>query len=542
MESTAYGLSLLPDAKQIFERLGGTALGLFIAQRISETIPSVTSPTFAAIPVEALFEHNKIPDGYLGALSGVSEAIVKLSGLQEAFSATVTRGANSSFGRPRISPYAGMDAGDLRKLLESSGDAGGSHMLRSVVLQQAIATVGAIGVISHSNGAELLVEFSLDGHRYLYASSAPGKIDHTESTLLDRSVANLASKFDVAALLEKLWRIQKLCDFPVNIEGVCNGLDFIILQLRPVPNDAPRSPEIARKIAALDVSRWTDVATTRLVWGVFDVKAKIESFESPLAGEKPAIVLAPKHPEPWNAPNIRERLEGGGETVVINTHGGFHLSHSHSDLPAVPLRNKYKVVSLPWLDPAKAVGKEVHLISDGEHAVFCATDGSDQDRKRTVVVKGRVVNFVQIESGFLPPLHKITSVAVVPFLPDGQMVAVTLSRGLDLPGGHVQKQDYSIEATARREAWEEAKVRLGEVRVARVIQSDYYGHTPAELTYMIIVVGAVIELGDFEASMEVSGREALSTENFIARYSAGDKNEMRKIIDAAKRAIGYASN
>jgi len=75
------------------------------------------------------------------------------------------------------------------------------------------------------------------------------------------------------------------------------------------------------------------------------------------------------------------------------------------------------------------------------------------DRRRTDVAAGRVVNFLPREKGFMPPFDAVTSVSVVPFTDDGRLVAVLLDRGIDLPGGHVQEGEQTVEEVARREAY-----------------------------------------------------------------------------------------
>jgi 8-oxo-dGTP diphosphatase len=117
-----------------------------------------------------------------------------------------------------------------------------------------------------------------------------------------------------------------------------------------------------------------------------------------------------------------------------------------------------------------------------------------RDRRRTHVDPARVPHFVLLHSDFEPPFERVTSVAVVPFTKDGNIVATLQQRGIDLPGGHVRCEDMDIYATARREAMEEARISLGDLRVACVIQSDYFGQH--DLTYMVVVTGLVQQLHD----------------------------------------------
>ncbi len=159
------------------------------------------------------------------------------------------------------------------------------------------------------------------------------------------------------------------------------------------------------------------------------------------------------------------------------------------------------------------------------------------DRRRTDVAAGRVVNFTPRENGFMPPFDAVTSVSVVPFTDDGRLVAVLLDRGIDLPGGHVQEGERTVEEVARREAYEEARIALRNVHVTTVIQSDYYGSAPKELTYMVQAAAFVDRLHPFMPTVESSGRIVVGVDEFLERYTAGDKGLMRHIIDAAREAL-----
>ncbi len=156
-----------------------------------------------------------------------------------------------------------------------------------------------------------------------------------------------------------------------------------------------------------------------------------------------------------------------------------------------------------------------------------------RDRRRTVIKPGQPVNFVLLEPDALPPFEAVTSVAVVPFTPEGKIVAAVLERGVDLPGGHVQETERTIEETARREVLEEVGVTLKALMVAKVIQSDYYGSAPEDLTYMITLTAFVEEFLEFTPDLESKGRLVLSIEEFLAQYTAGDVEWMRSLVMAA---------
>jgi 8-oxo-dGTP diphosphatase len=158
-----------------------------------------------------------------------------------------------------------------------------------------------------------------------------------------------------------------------------------------------------------------------------------------------------------------------------------------------------------------------------------------KDRRRTLVVRGQMGNIVPRGAAFRPPFDKVTSVAVVLFTDEGLIVAALLQRGVDLPGGHVQEGERTIEEVARREALEEAGITLREVHAAEVLQSDYYG--PDDLTYMLLATAFVDEYRPFAPTEEGQGRITLSVEEFLGRYTAGHVEGMRHLIAAAHTVL-----
>lgn len=140
------------------------------------------------------------------------------------------------------------------------------------------------------------------------------------------------------------------------------------------------------------------------------------------------------------------------------------------------------------------------------------------DRKRTELVKGRTVNFTYLPPHEVRDFAKVTSVCVIPFTDDGQMVATIIDRGIDFPGGHVQEGETTLQQTADREAMEEACITLHPLKVVSYIESDFYGAEPDQLTYMVVTTARVKEILPFTANEEALGREILPPEAFLQRY------------------------
>ncbi|BAY25055.1 NUDIX hydrolase [Calothrix sp. NIES-2100] len=162
---------------------------------------------------------------------------------------------------------------------------------------------------------------------------------------------------------------------------------------------------------------------------------------------------------------------------------------------------------------------------------------SESDRLHTIIQAGEKVNFVDLGNTFLPAFEKITSVLVVPFTQDGLIVCALLDRGIDLPGGHVQIGEFTCEATARREVMEEVGVSLGELKLVKVIQSDYYGSEPQQLTYLVVMTGFVEEIVTSDYIHESLGRSIIDVNEFILQYQAGNREDMRRIVLDAQRLL-----
>ena len=155
------------------------------------------------------------------------------------------------------------------------------------------------------------------------------------------------------------------------------------------------------------------------------------------------------------------------------------------------------------------------------------------DRKRTELVKGKEVNFTYLPPHEVRDFSKVTSVCVIPFTDDGQMVATVIDRGLDFPGGHVQQGETTLQQVADREAMEEACITLHPVKTVCYIESDFYGSEPEQLTYMVVTTARVKKILPFVANEEAHGREVLSPEAFLERFQNLAPEDAAYLIEIA---------
>jgi len=158
------------------------------------------------------------------------------------------------------------------------------------------------------------------------------------------------------------------------------------------------------------------------------------------------------------------------------------------------------------------------------------------DKKRSTYAKGKEVTLRLLQADDIElDLEKVTSVAVVPFDAEGNIAVAMLDRGLDIPGGHVQKGETSLAQTASREALEEVFITLDKTKISCVIESDLYGTADDQLTYMVILAGTVKEFLLETPNEESNGRKIMSIKQFLEEYKAGDKTLMTDILKMAEQ-------
>lgn len=155
-----------------------------------------------------------------------------------------------------------------------------------------------------------------------------------------------------------------------------------------------------------------------------------------------------------------------------------------------------------------------------------------QDKSYTAFVRGKQVVFTHLGTAEVPNFKHVTSVSVIPFTKDGEIVAVRLRhRGLDIPGGHVEPHETTPEQTMNREVMEEACMTIKSPLLIEAIESDYFDHP----SYMLLYGAFVDELHPFATSEDEmsDGREIVSQEEFIQQYEAGSKELMGHAMQTA---------
>jgi hypothetical protein len=322
-----------------FRRFGGLTLGLRTAETAAGHIPQLWVAPFAVERLDEL-AGKPLPDFIAG-----HEIIVKASGTRESFTAAARRGTHRPF--PRFTPPVTGFWDDLLHAVR--------HLLPdgtvAIVAQRIVSGDGwCEPVIVHADGLDVRIEFASDTVRYLFRWS-PAASSSLYSTAGDGG--------DPPPWCEPVARLHHqltgVLDFPVNTEGVV-GHDgrFGVIQLRPVPDDAPTDPILTCELHDLE-RRGELLRRTPFVWAAFDVTVEGIAL---LDGSDPRLTT-------------RRSVAIGGATsapppVLLDLAGGFHLSHAREHLPPPgPARDAFRYIALPGLALDELVGRTVRLLSDG---------------------------------------------------------------------------------------------------------------------------------------------------------------------------------
>jgi 8-oxo-dGTP diphosphatase len=149
--------------------------------------------------------------------------------------------------------------------------------------------------------------------------------------------------------------------------------------------------------------------------------------------------------------------------------------------------------------------------------------------KKQAPAKEDSVNFVLLPPNYQPA--KISSVFVIPFMPDGRMVAISTNQGPDIPGGPVQTDKTNCEKIALEKAEKEIAASLQTLKPVRIIQSDYYGPESESLLYGIVFTALVDSLHDMPA--DGPDRLLLEADDFLDLYNQPFKEQMEVLVSEA---------
>ncbi|QIA27554.1 NUDIX domain-containing protein [Thermaerobacter sp. PB12/4term] len=389
------------------------------------------------------------------------------------------------------------------------------------------------------------------GREVFYVEVSGGDVRYRETTRWDRNASYIENLFDLGKLVQHL----RTAHASLRGRSVLAELRFDNHQMavvrwrqRPAASRIPWTVEQRWSQRAADYEKCSE---TRFVWGAFDCEGVVWNSdewnpEEPAGdGRKgPLVLLTGQHPV-WADGRLASLLRQGRQVVLLDSEDGFRLAERRDRLPppGVP-KHHFGYMSVAWLPPQTLLGRVVRVISDGHQGVLLlpraeAGDGraphATHDRRRTDLLPAarRRVTLTPVARDVVPSFEQVTSVGVVAFTAEGKVVVTLQSRGFDIPGGHVQLGDRTLEETARREALEEARVTLGKVEYLGALRSNYY----TVPTYIVLMAAMVDQVLPFEPTPCHRLRLFLTPEQFGSVYSAGDRERMQKAVNQARALL-----
>ncbi|WP_177320282.1 NUDIX hydrolase [Lentzea waywayandensis] len=130
----------------------------------------------------------------------------------------------------------------------------------------------------------------------------------------------------------------------------------------------------------------------------------------------------------------------------------------------------------------------------------------------------------------------IYGVGVVAFSGDDEIVMVRLNRGIEIPAGTVEAADTSLEHTARREAWEEACITLGQLHLVQLMRVEWHDLAKPAV-YVPIYAGKVASMPPFAQRHETYGRIIVSCRQYVDVLGFGTRRDRERLIANAKSAV-----
>ena len=150
-------------------------------------------------------------------------------------------------------------------------------------------------------------------------------------------------------------------------------------------------------------------------------------------------------------------------------------------------------------------------------------------------------NIVKRYGGARAPYNRnnVTSVTVIAFNDAGKILVVwEKDRPPGFPGGHVEKQDRNHIDAIRREAWEEGRVKLKDIRLAGVVASSWKKKPNGGGTFMLIMAARIDSVHPFNPGGEIDRRAFVGPEAYIHTHCAPENRmRARNNINRARAAL-----
>lgn len=137
----------------------------------------------------------------------------------------------------------------------------------------------------------------------------------------------------------------------------------------------------------------------------------------------------------------------------------------------------------------------------------------------------------------IPTFEEVIGVHAIPITADGKIVAVQVAtRGVDVPGGHVESHDHSPLETLNRELDEEAQLSITRPTVIDVLAVHSNKADLGSKKYLLIYAALVVHMNTFIPTKEITARYILTPDELVEQYFAS-KEYARQMIDIAMNTL-----
>lgn len=295
--------------------LGGTHHGVVVAEEVATRHDVFVTPAYRTVLLGQV-----APDDVRDAARAFGRGIaVRYSGGAESFSPHSRRGPRSSSVRISLDEALARPEDAVARMR--------AHAPRgavAVVLQEFVPHENLLRrVIGYVEEGRVLIEVHRsDGSTRLFVREPDGTASVEETRPSDDPRETSLE----AVLPDVLRRLSDEVDFEVDIEGFWDGQRFVLLQIRPIPQDRPSAPQGWQRLDLLGSTEWH---RTRFAWGVYRATGTLITWEGSGPAGRALCDVVPR----WAEDCLPLVPDHGGPLVVVDLRRGFHLEHAPDYLP-----------------------------------------------------------------------------------------------------------------------------------------------------------------------------------------------------------------
>lgn len=134
---------------------------------------------------------------------------------------------------------------------------------------------------------------------------------------------------------------------------------------------------------------------------------------------------------------------------------------------------------------------------------------------------------------FVPPLEQIKNVMIVPFIAEDKLVCGFKNGRITLPSRRTQMYDLDCFDTVQRELREGVGIVTSELKLLKVLASNYYGTKPEQLAYIIVFATVAEKFLYSTTNLGMHcrlGRKVVCLETFFREHKSSHRQLVEEIV------------